>query len=224
VVHLWEVATGKELRTFQGHRGEIRSLAFSADGRRLASASTDSTVLIWDLWPTLAPQKFDDEALAALWTDLRSDEAQRAYAAVWHMVAAGDTAVAFVRRQIHAVPEPDPDQLRRLVDELDSETFAVREKAYKELQRLGTGAWPALREALGKEPSAEFRRRAEKLLDPLVEFSISPEELGQARAVQVLEQIGSSESRGVLKKLAAGAPEARLTREAKAALQRLDRR
>jgi WD40 repeat protein len=48
-IHLWEVATGKEVRTFQGHRGEIESLAFSGNGRRLASSSTDSTVLLWDL-------------------------------------------------------------------------------------------------------------------------------------------------------------------------------
>jgi RNA polymerase sigma factor (sigma-70 family) len=48
-VHVWEVATGKEVRTLQGHRGEIRFLAFGAKAERLATASTDSTVLIWDL-------------------------------------------------------------------------------------------------------------------------------------------------------------------------------
>jgi hypothetical protein len=77
---------------------------------------------------------------------------------------------------------------------------------------------------LEQEPSVEFRRRAEKLLDPMVEFSISPEALRQVRALHVLEQIDSLESWGLLKKLAAGAPEARLTREARAALQRLERR
>src|SRR5439155_27014860 len=70
VVHLWEVATGKEIRTFRGHRGEIRSLAFSANGRRLASASTDSTVLIWDL--RVAPSA-GDPTVAAYWQDLKSD-------------------------------------------------------------------------------------------------------------------------------------------------------
>jgi WD40 repeat protein len=49
MIHLWEVATARELCTFHGHRGEIRSLAFSGDGQRLASSSNDSTVLIWDL-------------------------------------------------------------------------------------------------------------------------------------------------------------------------------
>jgi WD40 repeat protein len=224
VVHVWEVVSGQELFTFKGHRGEVRSVAFSADGRRLASASTDSTVLIWDLLPSLPPQKIDDGTLAALWTDLSNAEAPRAYAAVWQLVAARDAAIAFVQRHIQVVPAPDKEQLRRLVGDLDSDTFAVREKANKELQHLGMAAWPALREALEKEPSAELRRRAEKLLDPSIEFSSSPEELRQVRALHVLEQIGSPQSRELLRKLAAGAAEARLTREAKAALERLERR
>ena len=44
------------------------------------------------------------------------------------------------------------------------------------------------------------------------------------RAVEVLERIGTPEARQVLAKLADGAPEARLTQEAKASLQRLAKR
>lgn len=46
---LFDTKTAKELRELRGHTGLITGLVFSPDGTRLATASTDSTVLIWDL-------------------------------------------------------------------------------------------------------------------------------------------------------------------------------
>jgi WD40 repeat protein len=46
---VWEVGTARAARQFTGHRGRINALAFSADGKRLATASEDSTVLVWNL-------------------------------------------------------------------------------------------------------------------------------------------------------------------------------
>jgi WD40 repeat protein len=46
--HLWDVATGKSVRMLSGHRGSIQSIAYNRDGTRLATASRDGTVLIWD--------------------------------------------------------------------------------------------------------------------------------------------------------------------------------
>jgi WD40 repeat protein len=54
-VKIWDVKTGKELRTLRGHAGIIYALAFSPDGRRLATGSGSAghgEVKIWDaaLW------------------------------------------------------------------------------------------------------------------------------------------------------------------------------
>jgi RNA polymerase sigma factor (sigma-70 family) len=49
VVQVWEVATGQERLWFVAHRGEVMSVAFFADGRRLATGSPDTTALVWDL-------------------------------------------------------------------------------------------------------------------------------------------------------------------------------
>jgi eukaryotic-like serine/threonine-protein kinase len=48
-VTLWDVGTGQVIRTFpQGHAKTIHQLAYSPDGKILASTSRDGTVKLWD--------------------------------------------------------------------------------------------------------------------------------------------------------------------------------
>ena len=72
--------------------------------------------------------------------------------------------------------------------------------------------------------SPEAARRLDALLTQAANVEPSPALLRGLRAIAVLEQIGTPEAKQLLLNLAAGAPEARLTREAKAALGRLVRR
>ena len=48
-LHLWEAATGRLIRRFEGHGGDVSSVAFAPNGLTLVSGSSDSTILLWDI-------------------------------------------------------------------------------------------------------------------------------------------------------------------------------
>jgi WD40 repeat protein len=45
---VWDVETGEQVLTLQGHTDEVLSVTWSPDGSELASGSADQTVIVWD--------------------------------------------------------------------------------------------------------------------------------------------------------------------------------
>jgi WD40 repeat protein len=228
-VRLWETATWKERARFEGHRGGVVSLSFRPDGRALVSGSADNSALVWDLTGRsrdgrLAEAKLTAADLELAWGELMGADAAPAYRALWLLAAAPKQALPLLRETLRPVASVAADRIARLVKELDDDDFAVRERASEELAKLGGTADAALRKALEGQPSAELKQRVQHLLDRRPSADTSPERLRQLRALEVLAAMATPESRRLLEELAKGAPEAGLTKEAKAALDRAGKR
>ncbi|GAB3914420.1 hypothetical protein GCM10028803_59850 [Larkinella knui] len=48
-MYLWEVTSGRLIRRYEGHTGEIYSIAFSHDGHYALTGSEDKTVKLWEI-------------------------------------------------------------------------------------------------------------------------------------------------------------------------------
>jgi RNA polymerase sigma factor (sigma-70 family) len=222
-VRFWDTASGKQVGQLAGHQGPIDTLEFAPDGKTLTTGSRDTTGLVWDVTRFARRGKSPTTPLdvEARWKDLADDDAARAYDALNAFGADPAAAAAYLRSHLSAATAPDADKIAKLVADLDGDQFAARKKADEELEKLGETAAPLLRKALAAGPSAEVKKRLEDLLAKASSMTPGGDALRSLRAVEVLETIATPAARQLLGKIAAGAPEARLTREARAALERL---
>jgi RNA polymerase sigma factor (sigma-70 family) len=225
-IHLIELSSRQERHHLTGHQGRILALNFSHDGKLLVSGGNDATALVWDLvGPKAGDKDLSSQEFASLWKGLGEADAPKAYLAV-RRLARSAAAVKFLGTQVQPVAVPDEKRVAKLMADLDSDEFDIRNKATKELERLGDQVAEACRKALADRPSPEMRRRLQELLDKQTSEAQQPsaERVQLSRALEALELAGTDPARELLAKLAQGAPGAWLSEEAKSGRERLDRR
>jgi hypothetical protein len=201
--------------------------AFAPDGQTLTTLDAGRTLLVWDaqaFYPRKAPPAIQqgEAERAHAWETLARGEGSAVHAAIWQLTRDPEGSVAFLKSRLRQADRPTDAEVQRLLRQLSSDHYATRIQATHELEKRGDTIEVPLRQARAGETRAECRRRLEGLLER-IDNDRHPDWLQRQRAIEVLEKIDHAGAREILESLSRGPTEARLTREARAALARRDR-
>jgi hypothetical protein len=230
-VKLFEVASGRVRASFEGHKEWVECVRFAPGSDVLVSSGgftrgQPGEVRAWSVAELRGkkPERLTAERLRVLWDGLAGTDATEAHQAILEMSAVPGDAVPFLERLLRPAEPPEPKRVAKLIEDLDNDSFQVRERASRELEKIADLVRPALQSANAESNSVELRRRAQALLKG-TDFPLSsPELLQRTRAVEVLARSASPATKQLLRALARGAPGALLTERAQGALSRLERR
>jgi hypothetical protein len=228
-IRVLEVATGGVRYELNPGGIYVTALAVAPDGTAVAAGLRDkeTAALVWDLAPAAGPWPWakcgsDPDRL---WSHLATGTAAQAWPAMRELIARPDVAVRLIRERVKpapAPPAPTPAAVAGLVKQLDAPAFAARSAAEKALRDLGPLVRDDLKAALTATKSAEARDQIEGLLDRLARPPAVTR--AEARAVEVLERVGTPAAKALLAAYAAGAGHTALTIDAKTSLARLGKK
>jgi WD40 repeat protein len=209
-IQVWEVATRTLVRRFVTHSGAVQTFDVSTDGSRIVSAGAEEAITLWDLSFRKGKSTPSHEELMAAWNELDSPEGEKGYAALRVLVAGGKKGVEVLENGINVSEIVRREKrVAQWVKDLSSEDETTRERASKSLLEAGVRARAALEVVEATTSSDEIRLRASKIIEKLSERSIFVPDHGLVgdtlrlvRAVQVLEDVGGSESQRLLGEIA----------------------
>lgn len=211
-VQIWDLESHQMLVELYGHAGHVNAVTFSPDSRFLATGSHDTTILLWDV---------SFIRVENVWNDLLDEPEQ-----VIRKYKSDTSRLIIVLRDRVAKAAAAEAKATPATNALDDANFSKRRQAQLELRQLGVDAEFAIRNRLQQSPSAQTARTLNALLrmierDPGHTNHFDGKRLHAALAL--LERLNTAEARDALKALASGPAESSLTKDAKAAIERLQK-
>lgn len=226
-VALYDFDRGVLLDQLDGHRGAVTTVAFQKGTNALVSVGNDGVLYLRDVAAVLKANKpqpltLTRQQLEEHWAQLGLQDARGVALAIQALVRAEAETMPWLKARLQPI---DAKRVQTLLKDLGSDDFETRDGAMRELGRMGKAVEGALK-ASRESPDATLdkRVRIEELLDRIAENKATPEYLQALRGIEVLERVGTAEAKGVLEKVAGGLPEAEVTRQSRAALERLKER
>jgi WD40 repeat protein len=206
-VRVWDLMSGRMVAKFAGgHKDWLTMVAFSPDGRRVVSASRDTTAVVWDVEGAVKRLPAAESGAVAdadaLWTAMGNEDAREAWRAMQGWWTSPERAIAYIGARLASVPNVDEENVRRLVDRLDADAYSERMTAQREIIGLGDAAMPVLRRLMARDKREEVRTRLGVILVELGTPAKSAELVRELRGVEVLGRIGSAAACEALERVA----------------------
>jgi WD40 repeat protein len=226
---IFEVASKKIRLEYSGHiNGIIDRLAYSHDGSLLASGASDTTALIWRAglrayMDNAAAKELTPDELDEHFKQLAGTNATTAFQHMIKLVQTPSQAVKLLGEKIAPAERVVSGEktVPQWINDLASSQFVVRNRANATLIKIGASIEPDLKNALEKARDVETKRRIESLLEHFAAHEWSTEEVRHARAVEIIEAVGTAEARAALTRWAGGDSGAILTKQARVSLAQL---
>jgi hypothetical protein len=172
--------------------------------RRLSSPSNNTRFTLSEAWERLSADTEQIEVLKAM-ADL-----------IEH-----PRSMEYFREKLQPIREVNPKELEPSIQRLDHARFTIREQASRQLEAMGPVVLPRLRTIRDQSQSVEQIRLLDRIIKRLTSTTVTPEQLRQMRAISILEQLNTDESRLLLKRISEGAVGQPLTEDGRLAWNRL---
>ncbi|MBT3202439.1 MAG: hypothetical protein HN350_21275, partial [Phycisphaerales bacterium] len=228
MIRVWDAASGSELLSLKGHRGQINAISFTAGGRVLLTGGADGTVIAWDL-TRRGLSVSSDKAPSGKGPGGEGMFSGNEYQATMAMRVLADkpktalgVVLEYLRGDAGASETADP-----LIAKLSSDKFSDRVAATIKLADLITRD-PSCEKALvrkllgSNDLGSKTIARIRSLLTEIKPFPRTRGYTELQRIKTLLEWTGGKEAKYILVRMGDRLPEMRLGSESLSAVQRID--